>query len=323
MKDWKNISEINQIYCDLNSSTSFKSNVKSKLSKITIARAYCNLIRYYKNKNLCRNILKRSLYNIREFENLNLHAKRFIQKSDSLILKQITKINKNNGNIFISFHFGAFELIPLILAVYLTTTIYVVIDVLTINRQIRLEYYKNLIKLNYPKANIEFILVQDFLSIRKLIKILRNKGVIFIYFDENRSIQNENSNLIPIPFLSGFKYMVRPSIPYILKKTNSSVYSVISIIKGSSFDFKIQFVTASKKEKNEDIFYYNALNLLKFGLKHYPYQWTRWYCVDELDDSSITSYRQNIISDKLKIIDHSSNTKYIIDIKNMKIINNS
>ncbi|MGD9489807.1 MAG: hypothetical protein AB7W47_17425 [Calditrichaceae bacterium] len=249
-----------------------------------------------------------------------MHATRYIREAATIITQKLNQMpNDDNGKIYISFHYGVFELAPVILSIYLKTTVYVVVDALTISRQSRLSYYKALIKKDFQDADIEFILVQDFISMRKLLKILKNKGIVFIYFDENKSINEENKNFVSLPFIFGFNYLVKTSIPYFLKKTPTSIYSVITNIQHNNIDFEIREITNSNAKEYSKIFYEKCLDLLKSGLEQSPHQWTRWYNVDELDESSSDSLSKHPADNYLRITDHNSQRKYVIDINLMKI----
>jgi lauroyl/myristoyl acyltransferase len=265
--------------------------------------------------------LAKSLDFIKYNEYMNSHIKKYINASESIILAQIGQVKADtNGKIFISYHFGAFEFLPLILSLYLETTVYVVVDTFTVSRQVRLNYYKKSIQAHYPNADIQFILVQDALSIRKLIKILRNNGIVFIYFDENKSIKENDDNFVEVPFIEGYHYLVRASVPYLLKITHSSVYSILSMVEGDVIHLQIQLITKSQDQDFQSHFFSSSLDLLKSGIGKHPYQWTRWYNVDELDNHrSFLSGESTSNGSYLTITDHASEKKFVIDIRAMKI----
>ncbi|PKL89371.1 MAG: hypothetical protein CVV23_05420 [Ignavibacteriae bacterium HGW-Ignavibacteriae-2] len=326
LSDWQNISTVNDVYCALKNTASPFGQQKSKLSKITIARAYCNLIRYYGDKSVCRKIIKESLKFIDRIESdVFMHPKKLVKSSETDLLIELEKLNDNigkKGHVFLTFHFGVFELVPVLLSLYLDKTIYIVVDTLSVSRQHRIQYYKELIFKEYPSARIEFIVVQDTASILKLINILRNQGIVLIFIDENKSLTNSNTKLRDVPFLNGHRYYLRTSLPYLLKKSDSIAFTLLSTLQETHFNLSIEEIAASKDADIDNKFYNNILKSLLENIKISPHQWTRWYCIDELDELRHAAINDDTKerTDLIAITDHEINEKYVIDIQRMQIV---
>jgi len=310
------------VYCSLKFADPAH-NQNYGLTKITIARAYGNLIRYFGDRFLARAILKKSIEFIQVVERTIRLPQATIKRSEDNILRELETLRKSEGGkIFLSFHYGLFELLPLILSEYLNMPIHVIVDSLALSQQNRINQYKELIHKVNPEAKVDFIVVQDAFSVLKVINILRNKGMVFIYIDENKSLNNSSADkLRAIPFIHGHSFFVRTSVPYFLGKSVSTVYSILSVYGEDKFDLSINEITNSQEQNFSDRFYQNVIRSLIKALIVSPEQWTRWYCVDELDElhSSELSNDEPVPHDSLLIIDRERETKFNINIPAMTV----
>lgn len=257
-----------------------------------------------------------------------------VKINDESIFKEL---DRNGSIILTTFHLGSYRMLISLLAKNGVDISLIVDENVVKNQSSKFskgwdyvtKSYKNNAKLNILHVNSGSIFF-------KLIKLLKKGTILVVYLDGNSGVggmNNENSNLLEIPFLNS-SLMVRQGI------INLSYKLKIPILLGLSyrnkgniyFDFVDKYVSNEKENMNDYTVHTlsRIYNHFQKYLLQYSTQWEGWLYIYKLFPKSFFEYKNNIITNKNSILrfnEHrfikykiGEDDTFLLDIYNFKSI---